>query len=356
MRGRPIFRKYPVFVFNSTAYLMLTVLLFGCKDKTEQTDSEQQKADVAVKEQKQETNTKNVRTTELALHPAKAPEPAQKYRLLPKAEEQTDADAVPLYEKALQLLPEDAQMDQISQWLKMLSSELPIQQAQSILQQFNPTMELLKQATKCKKCDWPYWDDDTSLQITSKFRTIALFLDLQVRIQIAQGDYDKAIDTVQNGFTMAKHLGNGPTLLQGLTGVAIGARMFRPLEQFVQQPDTPNLYWALQELPQPFIDLTEQSQYEDLDTKEKMHILTNRLDRNMAALQCVEAIRLYAAVHNSRFPDELSDITQVPVPENPVTQKPLIYKCTGSKAFLEAPPKEGQKDKYEIRYELSLKE
>ncbi len=44
----------------------------------------------------------NGRTVGLTLHPAKAPEPAQKYRLLPKAEELSDADAVPLYEKAVE--------------------------------------------------------------------------------------------------------------------------------------------------------------------------------------------------------------------------------------------------------------
>jgi hypothetical protein len=179
---------------------------------------------------------------------------------------------------------------------------------------------------------------------------------LQARAQFAQGEYDTAVGTVQNGFTMAKHLGDGPTLLQGLVGVAIGARMFRPLEQFIQEPNSPNLYWALRDLPQPFIDLTEQSEYEDQDIRDKVHLLMNRLDRNMAALQCIEAIRLYAAVHNGKFPNELSDITQVPVPDNPVTQKPLIYQRTGPKAFLEAPAEKEQTDRYVIRYELSFKE
>ena len=217
-------------------------------------------------------------------------------------------------------------------------------------------MELIKQAARCKKCDWPYWDDEELSQKLSKFRTIAFYIDLQARVQIAQGQYDKAIDTVKTGFTMAKHLGDSPTLLQGLVGIAISARMFRPLEQFVQEPNTPNLYWALRDLPQPFIDLTEQSEFEGQDTKQKLHLLMNRLDRNMAALQCVEAIRLYASVHDGKLPNELSDITQVPVPENPATQKPLIYQRTGSKAILEAPPSKEQADKYAIRYELSLKE
>jgi tetratricopeptide (TPR) repeat protein len=356
MRRRPIFQRYLSSTANLLVCLFLIVLLFGCKDKGEEVSSEQQQKNIAAKKQKQDAGAKGARTVELVLHPAKAPEPTQKYQLLLKVEEQIDADAVSLYEKAIQLLPEDPQTDQITQWLKTPSSQLPLQQVQPILQQFDPTMELLKQAAKCKQCDWPYWDYDTSSQNLRKFRTIAFFLDLEARTQIAQGQYDKAIDTVQTGFNMAKHLGNGPTLPQGLVGVAISARMFRPLEQFVQEPNAPNLYWELQDLPKPFIDLTERAEYEDEDIRERMHLLMNRLERNMVALQCVEAIRLYIAAHDGKFPNELSDITQIPVPDNPVTQKPLIYKRTGSKALLEAPTSKEQADKYAIRYELSLKE
>ena len=82
----------------------------------------------------------------------------------------------------------------------------------------------------------------------------------------------------------------------------------------------------------------------------------NRLDRNVAALQCIEALRFYASAHDGKFPNDLRDITQVPVPDDPVTQKPLIYRRNDSKAILEAPAEKGQADKYTIRYELSLKE
>jgi hypothetical protein len=356
MRGRAISWRFPAFGCNLLVCLLLMVLLFGCKDKTEEVDSEQQKKDVASKEQKEEAGATDARTIELTLHPAKAPELAQKYQLLPKAAEQTDADAAPLYEKALQALPKNFQTEQISQWLKTTLEKLPLKQVQSTLQQFKPIMELLKQAAKCKQCDWPYLDDDTISQNMREYRTLAFFLDLQMRIEIAQGQYDKAIGTLQTGFAMAKHLGEGPTLLQGIVGVGISGRMCRPLEQFIQGANAPNLYWALGDLPKPFIDLTERAEFEDQDTRETMHLLMNRLDRNVSVLQCIEALRLYASSHDGKFPNELSDITQVPVPDDPVMQKLIIYRRTGSKAFLEAAAAKGTADKYTFRYELSLKE
>ena len=296
-------------------------------------------------------------TVEMTLGPAKTPEPSQKYLLLPKAEEQADADAMPLYEKAVQLLPEDSQMDQISQWLKMPPSKLPRQQVQSTLARFKPILQLLERAAKCKQCKWPYWDGDTISQDLRRYRGLVYFLALQMRLEVARGEFDKAISTAQTGFAVAKHIGEGPSLIHGLIGVGIGGFMCGQLEQFVQRPNAPNLYWALQGLPRPFINLTELSESADPDTRERALLLMNRLDRHVAALQCVEALRLYAAVHDGKFPKELSTITEVPVPGDPVTQEPFVYRSTGSWAVLEAPAPEGATGKWDaIRYELSLKE
>lgn len=298
----------------------------------------------------------DARTIEMTLHPAKARGAAQKYLLLPRAGEQADADAMPLYEKAVQLLPEDSQIDQISQWLKTSPSKFPGEQVKSTLEQFEPILQLLEQAAKCRRCDWPYWDSNTISQDLRKYRGLVYFLALQMRLQVSQGRFDEAIGTVQAGFAMAKHLGEGHTFLHGLSGVGIGGLVCRQLEQFVQSPNAPNLYWALQALPRPFIDLTGWAEFEEPHTGTIARLLMNRFDRHVAALQCIEALRLYAAAHEGEFPKELSKITEVPVPNDPVMQRPFSYRRTGSDAVLEAPAPEGATEKDAIRYELSLKE
>ncbi|MHC4230392.1 MAG: hypothetical protein ACYSW0_23400 [Planctomycetota bacterium] len=292
---------------------------------------------------------------ELTLYPAKAPEPAHRYTLLPRSDDQADADAMPLYEKALQSLPGDFQMDEIERWLKTPPDELPRKPVQSTLQQFKPTLELLEQAAKCKQCDWPYLDDGELSVNMRRHRRLVFFLALQARFQIGQGRYDEAVGTMRTGLVMAKHLGEASTVIHRLFGISMAAYTCRQLEQFVQRPDAPSLYQALQELPQPFIDLTEQVEWEDQDTKGRVHLLMNRLDRHVAALQCVEALRLYAGAHDGKFPDKLSDVTEVAVPENPVSKKPFVYHRTGSKAALEAPAPNGATAKDTIRYQLILK-
>jgi tetratricopeptide (TPR) repeat protein len=296
------------------------------------------------------------RTVEMTLHPSKASEPSKKYSLLPKADEQINADAVPLYEKALQSMPSDLQMEKVEQWLKTPPNELPLQQVQSALKQVEPSLALHEQAAKCKLFDWPYWDWDVLTENSRKHRRLIFFLALKVRFQVAQGRYNEAIGTAQTGFAMARHLGEGPSLIHGLFGIGIAAYMCRQLEALVQRPDAPNLYEALRELPQPFIDLTEQAEWEEPDIKERVHLLMNRLDRHLAILQCIEAMRLYIAAHEGRFPKQLSDITLVGVPDDPVTGKPFIFSRTGSKAVLEGPAPKGELAKQAIRYELNLVE
>lgn len=315
------------------------------------------------------------RTVELTLHPAKAPQPAEKYQLLPKADQQTDADAVPLYQKAVQALPENFSTVRVSQWLKAPLKQLPVAEVQSTLNELKPALQLLQKAARCKKCQWPAVQPGTLPANLPEYHKLAYSLALQVRLQIAQGQYDQAIGTMQTSFAMARHLGESTTLSQGLVGVAIGALTLNQLEQLVQMPDAPDLYLALKELPKPLVDLNKQMKLEIANLKkyknpvtrimlrrtlqpahDHIRLLMKKLDRHVAALQCIEALRLYAAAHDGKFPSNLTEIIEVAVPGDPVTGKPFIYHRTGSKAVLEAPAPETAKPEDAMRYELTLKE
>src|SRR5262249_22050723 len=76
----------------------------------------------------------------------------------------------------------------------------------------------------------------------------------RARYQIAEGQWEAAVQTLQTGFTLARHLGEGPTFIHGLVGAAVGQLLCAQVEEFVQQPGAPNLYWALTLLPRPLIN------------------------------------------------------------------------------------------------------
>lgn len=78
-----------------------------------------------------------------------------------------------------------------------------------------------------------------------------------------------------------------------------------------------------------------------------------RAARDLAALRVIEALRMHAARNDSRWPDSLDDITCVPVPLNPATDKPFLYHRDDETAVLELPESEGFPG-YSRRYEITI--
>jgi hypothetical protein len=80
----------------------------------------------------------------------------------------------------------------------------------------------------------------------------------------------------------------------------------------------------------------------------------NRLEGDVAALQCLEALRHYAASHSGQLPKQLSEITGVQVPADPGTGKPFAYRYDGSKAVLEVSAPKGGTPRDSTRYEITV--
>jgi hypothetical protein len=87
---------------------------------------------------------------------------------------------------------------------------------------------------------------------------------MRFRVEVSQRRFDDGIVTAKTMFAMSRHLGEHPTLIGDLVGIAIGYITIGPLEEMLEQPGCPNLYWALTNLPQPFISLDQGMQGERL--------------------------------------------------------------------------------------------
>jgi len=87
----------------------------------------------------------------------------------------------------------------------------------------------------------------------------------------------------------------------------------------------------------------------------RITFLQARLDRNIALLRTVEAIRMFAADHSGQLPGSLTEITAVPIPEDPVTGRDFIYRRTDERnARLEAPVSPEESRRRPV-YELAIK-
>lgn len=63
----------------------------------------------------------------------------------------------------------------------------------------------------------------------------------------------------------------------------------------------------------------------------------SRLDRRVAMLRAVEAVRMHAAANGGKLPAALKEIREVPVPVDPSTGKPLVWSVDGDVATLSVP-------------------
>src|SRR5438270_7314564 len=73
---------------------------------------------------------------------------------------------------------------------------------------------------------------------------------------------DEAVRTLETGLAFARHVAEGPFLINDLVGIAVANSMLERVDELIARPDAPNLYWALSTLPRPLIGVRESSENE----------------------------------------------------------------------------------------------
>jgi hypothetical protein len=444
----------------------------------------------------------------LTIRPAAAPVPALKYQFLPEFRDQISGNALVHYYRAALMIGKMPGPDEpFWKWLEMPDRDLPRDEVRQFLKRYHNLFRELELASRCDSCDWQFREriktDGFGLLLPDiqEVRKFANLLKLRSGLEIADRRFVEAVNTLRIGFAMARHANQSPTLIAALVAVAVTNQMADQLVELIQVSGTPNFYWALTDLPRPFIDLRlalqsermivngmftslaqagvdvrstplsnqqlqivvgglsqlledgrpsgaeqtglrlaligmtmkgypEAKQYllaqgvssevveamprlqvvlifalaeydrlfddmikwqgfpwwqagpglekaergvkEDrnkaaelgripvasmlLPAMQRVFFAVTRVQRQLSALRCVEAIRLYAAGHDGKLPAALSDITEVPVPIDPVTGKNFEYKTEEGKATLYGPPPAGEKPYYKnyLKYELTL--
>jgi hypothetical protein len=323
---------------------------------------------------KKPSDAGGVRTIRLTLQPPPAGSGSQ-LRLLAEPNELTQADAYRLYTQAAQLLAGRGDDDRLREWSRLGIDELPLDDVKQVLDRCEPLRKLLEQAADYSHCNWPAWKPGTPPPMLREYRSFAWLIAAQARYEMAQKDYEGAVRTLRAGFAMARHLGNGPTLMHGMVANAVAAVMCGQVRVYVERPGAPSLYAALDALPAPFISFERQikAEMDNLDkdprfnvlnrwaarrtlgpAHDRVRLLAKRLSRDLAALQCIEALRLHAAAHEGRLPADLSQVTKWTIPNDPLAEQTFDYTCTDGTAILSSPPPKGGSAKEALRYELTM--
>lgn len=204
----------------------------------------------------------------LVVRPAAEPVPALRVRLLPSSADLHSANAALAYGRLrdeqwtrwLHAKPE--LYEQMAALSGMRLKELPPRKEWEYLSQLMPEGRIreLRRAALCSYCDWDLHarrreeGPAVNLMHLHGLREVSQQLAFRVRRSLADRNVAEALELVQLHLAMARHAGCAPTLLSPLTGTAIANDALNVLEDCLEQVDCPNLYWALVDVPRPFLD------------------------------------------------------------------------------------------------------
>jgi hypothetical protein len=78
-----------------------------------------------------------------------------------------------------------------------------------------------------------------------------------------------------------------------------------------------------------------------LPVPRRSYVAEARCARTVAVLRVVEALRMHAARNGGKLPASLDEVICVPVPENPMTGEPFLYKLVDGVAVIDLPASDG---------------
>jgi hypothetical protein len=123
--------------------------------------------------------------------------------------------------------------------------------------------DFIAPATLRRDCDWglgieDMWGPQIVNVLLPEFnasRSFARILAMQTRLAIADGNYDRALEYLRMIYRLAQNIGSERLLVCGLIGIADASIANQALIELIAAKDSPNLYWALAELPEPIVDI-----------------------------------------------------------------------------------------------------
>jgi hypothetical protein len=194
------------------------------------------------------------------VRPMPAPKPALRYQLLPESAELSPGNAAQGYllcfmEQRNFFFGKEAVAER-ARFLAMPLAELPAGQ----LKGYAAGVRHADWAARLDSVDWQYLQSSRGGDM-GDVRGAGAAPDpgdgaqVRFRAEVAVRRYDDAIRTAKTLFALYRHLGEHGTEVANLVGLWVAHLTLGGLEEMVQQPGSPNLYWALTDLPCPPVDL-----------------------------------------------------------------------------------------------------
>lgn len=211
-------------------------------------------------------------TIVLSVTPAATPKPLADYYILPEYRDMQPGDKLSGFMKCFmeqdQFFKGDSSLKRY-ELLDVPLAELPadVREQHHIRDgiAYNPKyatmMVFMDQAARYNRTEWNEYFNLRHdgvyylLPEVQKLRELGNVLRLRMRGEVKDGEFYRVTVTAKTMFGLAKMLEQHPTLIGNLVGIAIASMAVHGLEEAIQQPGCPNLFWSFTDLPHPFFDL-----------------------------------------------------------------------------------------------------
>ena len=214
-------------------------------------------------------------TFKMTVSPAAEPVPALKHRLTSREVDLKQGDAAPFYYRALIDAPAKRKAldkefgEDYHAWHsceELPLEEIPLEKAREALKIWGDlSLENVRTAAGRRRCDWQWNVEENRGQKFFAFvldemqesRALARSLVLRARLALAEGRIDEAVDLLRINYRLARDVAKEPLLICDLVGMGVTSMCNTEIVELIAQPESPNLYWALSELPRPPISIRE---------------------------------------------------------------------------------------------------
>jgi hypothetical protein len=196
----------------------------------------------------------------LTVDPAAERQPALFDQLLPELREMNPGNPILGYLKCF--MEQDTffnskdVVEQREKWREMPLKDLPVNELRGY---GGIALTRADEAARLADVDWqallPLRRDGIYMLVpeVQRVRSLAAALQVRFRGEVADRRFYDALVTAKTMFALSRHLGEHPTLVGGLVGVAVASSAVDTLDELIGQPGAPNLYWALTDLPNPLV-------------------------------------------------------------------------------------------------------
>jgi hypothetical protein len=227
-------------------------------------------ANAALQIEEQSVNGGTLTVFKMTVTPAPEPVPALRHRLVLREIDEKAGNAATMYYRAImatqqttkQLIDTYGKEYDDFPWPEKSMSMDRLRRAVSIIDG-GPFMTSLREAAARRDCDWGF--DLQSIRGPELYsfllpeiqeaRQLSWFLSLRARLAVEEGRYDDAIDDLRINFKLAGDVAAEPLIVSGLVGIAQASIGNQVLCRLIAAPNSPNMYWALTELPDPLVEL-----------------------------------------------------------------------------------------------------